>query len=1061
MKKEQLDRTILEVLRDFAADCKANGRPPLLVSFAQTYLERTGCSLKKAIAGTDDRSPKASKGVRAYLSDLPGIELFQEELSDRVRPAPSLGPVTPVAATTPQPAETPAERGAASDESATATQSSLLEEECRLELLRNSDGLPGELMKRVKKEIPQAKKFLKSLRVWAERGRGFRLEADAMVARGEDKTGFGFDSLKRDVRAHIDGILSGDRRLSAAWFMLKPFFIEPKPTEKTESSEPLSRPGAPDGKESSPYKKSDVRSGKETIDGTIAGLRKLMLKTKKKHQKEFADRIEAAKAAFPEEIDRLVALVEESKGVSRILEASRKAGAANRPLEGVLNQLKGQPFDSPRTEKAVRDEYRKGIAARLYAQRFYRENREKIMAAKQLKKQIGKTRQAPENTPAPKTTVETVPRKTRESDLRTPVFFPGVHHPNAMPYLTASKEWTVLVDETGTDFGAGAHGKTEGKMVALFVPSGTNLRDLPKAWHAVERDLEGEDGILSVADAIYSSPCGIVGIPVSALPGTSVENQWMSCVEDVLALGFRFLPVKGSTHVTVFVEQRDVTGKEGKILLSKTIESVLHRLAFAFPEKASAISATGRVIAKDEHPWNGYADLLAYLWGSPTFSFLADRFGWRGPCFLDANAAPVLRRAMDTMRTDGKPAASDWTSILSLPGAEDESSLASSFLRALGQEAQSDADVWRAYLDETVRHLDSKAIRMDLLGAQLRWLKRWEPVDAELPPRIRLMWLAAELAAANHTGRTDLHESDAFRREFDELSARLYREDCPLVAHAKLHLAVSYTNAFEFEKARDLLLPMRDWPSEGPGLRMEGRLLSSLGQHAAFLGDPVGALPLFDEAIARFRDLSEKSRLEILQTSAYAATASMDAGTPDADERLASYLWGGPFSEEKFVSEARRLAASAEPVEKYAHHILLRRLVELPADHPARAAYLEEKPRWAEPSVGHPWELIEFYRALLLPEGPERNARFESAFDLAMAEGGPTLQVIAAVIAGAVVANADAAAREAYVGLVACCAEALPALGEARLAALRGQLDPATRLDPLALARAVLPFNFR
>ena len=139
----------------------------------------------------------------------------------------------------------------------------------------------------------------------------------------------------------------------------------------------------------------------------------------------------------------------------------------------------------------------------------------------------------------------------------------------------------------------------------------------------------------------------------------------------------------------------------------------------------------------------------------------------------------------------------------------------------------------------------------------------------------------------------------------------------------------------------------------------------------------------------------------------------------------------------------------------------LRRLVELPADHPARAAYLAEKPRWSQPAVGHPWELIEFYRALLLPAGPERNARLESAYDLALAEGGPTLQVIAAVIQGAAFYDGGDVDRESYGDLVARCAEALPALGEARLAALRGQPDPATRLAPLDLARAVLPFNFR
>ena len=87
--------------------------------------------------------------------------------------------------------------------------------------------------------------------------------------------------------------------------------------------------------------------------------------------------------------------------------------------------------------------------------------------------------------------------------------------------------------------------------------------------------------------------------------------------------------------------------------------------------------------------------------------------------------------------------------------------------------------------------------------------------------------------------------------------------------------------------------------------------------------------------------------------------------------------------------------------------------------------------------------------------------RFDDAFVIATGEGGPTLQVISAVIMGSALCEGANAVGKAYEDLVSRCAENVPALGEARLAALRGQLDPATRLSPLALAKAALPFNFR
>ena len=748
-----------------------------------------------------------------------------------------------------------------------------------------------------------------------------------------------------------------------------------------------------------------------------------------------------------------------------------KAGRGGRPFAPIKEMLIAGGIRDRSAENTARKKYDNGVAAhKRYAE------------AQQLKRKIAKS-----NPSKPKGPASAVPAAAHASGVaqtsvleafdkvfnpvletketkpaKSPVLSLDNGNANILTSLAPSEEWTVLIDETGSDFSSAATGKTRGRMVALFVPKERPLADLPEKWHAVDQgQLEGPGGVLDLIQRIQTAKCGLMGLPITALPYTTRDDQWFSCLEDLFALSLRLLPLDGKTKLSLFVEQRGVaSGQTGTAMLEKTITDVLHRLARVFPERAKNIAVEGKVIRKEEHPWNGYADAAAFTWGSPTIEFVLKETGWLESCIIDRDSAALLKRALDALRSEDVPDAKDWRKLLSLAAADNEASLVSALLNALGQEAKANVEVWKTFLAEIAGHLDSKAIDMSLLARQLAWLQKWAPSDAALPPRMRLLWLSAQLATANHSGRTDLHETEAFRKEFDELCTRLYREDCPLVAHANLHLAVACTNAFEFEKARDLLLPLREWPIEGMGLRMEGRLLSSLGQYEAFLGNRTGALSLFDEAIALFKDLSEDSFGEIIQTSAYAATASMDAKTPDADERLAAYLWGGPFSEERLVAEARSLAASSEPIKKYSHHILLRRLVELSSNHPARAAYLAEKSRWAEPAVGHPWELIEFYRALLLPAGPERAARLETARDIALADGGPTLTVIAAVIRGAAFCDGGVD-REAYKNLVACCAESLPALGEARLAALRGQLDPATRLSPLDLAKAVLPFNFR
>ncbi len=76
---------------------------------------------------------------------------------------------------------------------------------------------------------------------------------------------------------------------------------------------------------------------------------------------------------------------------------------------------------------------------------------------------------------------------------------------------------------------------------------------------------------------------------------------------------------------------------------------------------------------------------------------------------------------------------------------------------------------------------------------------------------------------------------------------------------AKLHLAVSYTDEFAFEEARAQLRPLEAVAPAVMGLRYHGQLMSSLGQHAAFLGDLQTAVGYFKAAVRDFSGLSHQT----------------------------------------------------------------------------------------------------------------------------------------------------------------------------------------------------------
>jgi hypothetical protein len=245
------------------------------------------------------------------------------------------------------------------------------------------------------------------------------------------------------------------------------------------------------------------------------------------------------------------------------------------------------------------------------------------------------------------------------------------------------------------------------------------------------------------------------------------------------------------------------------------------------------------------------------------------------------------------------------------------------------------------------------------------------------------------------------------------------------------------------------------------GLSGHGKLLSTAGQHFAFLGMPDESIAKFNEALDCFARLSDETERSVNQsiTRAYLATVTMDERPSDARRALALYLLrDADAPDDALVREAGRLAT--ERVAKFQHHVLLRYIVPLPEADPLRAAYCGQMGNWCTPSLGHPWELIEFYRALLLPAGAERERRLETAYRLAVVEGGETLMVIAAVIAGAALADGLAGEWPQRLARMLEGVKDIPGLKEnGRYQALLDQ--PTAKLPPLELAAKVLPFNFR
>lgn len=681
-------------------------------------------------------------------------------------------------------------------------------------------------------------------------------------------------------------------------------------------------------------------------------------------------------------------------------------------------------------------------------------------------------------------------------------------NPHFLLNLTPSSKWTVVMDETGKDFTskAVAGGPDRGKYVAVVIPEESNLKRLSGGDHAKDAsDLRTAE----LLTALYNARpyCGILGVTLDDMAAVSEYahvNYWYNLIERTIDLCLRLVPLahEGVTQFSFLVEGRagEHSGdgvERMRGMAERALHACLYRLAKADPEREAAINAKISVefkkAAKDKDfmAFNGYADALACAWAARDhkreIAKSLSAYGLRGICLLSGSAQNIAEY-LDNVH-QGIPMSPDgWTQMIRAIVSDGPDSIPGIVLGEFGERVKTSARLWRDYLDETLRHVDSHSINLRLLGAQISWLTRFMPSDMKLPPRLELLWLTVRLAHANHSGATEA-QMKAARIDMDrfrELVGSLYEEDAPLACWATLHLAVQATDSFEFDRARKIVQEFLDIgiekqeergffakalarlagtkakkskPLANPaamGLRYYSQLLSSLGQHAAFEGDNATAAGYFRQAIDGFSRLSEDEARarETDQTTAYLATAAMDnPACRDADlaKIMRDYLGADP------ATAATQLAGSADSKLKYHHHILLRYIVSGRAPGKVVDAYRARHAKWAHADDGHPWELIEFYRALIVEDPEEKAELLRRAFDNARF-GGPTLWVIACVILNALIPLDPSAAADfrRYLDEVK---KALPALGDARIAALEDAL--ATPVAPLDLARKVLPFNFR
>ncbi|NLY14996.1 MAG: CRISPR-associated protein Csx16 [Gammaproteobacteria bacterium] len=561
-------------------------------------------------------------------------------------------------------------------------------------------------------------------------------------------------------------------------------------------------------------------------------------------------------------------------------------------------------------------------------------------------------------------------------------------HPQSLRAQKPCGQWDIYIDETGSNFSADAKTLNEsdttlGRIIALALPQSSKLQPLDSKTHAVDLS---HSKIQDLLRDITHSKCGILG---ATLKQDLLSYNWMSAVHQLMRWSLLMLPMGDDKpcRVRIHIEARPPYDSNEQLqALQDTLDSELKRL---LPERFQNLHLSLHIMNKD-HPYNGYVDVIANVWGSKDSvkRQLLARTGWRGNCLLQTSDLTRVEDIYRSINSGQEVNGYNWFELCAASLDEPEHSLLHDLLQQLGEHSRINPQLWLACLDEVRQRLNRKDFTPASLRVALGWLESYQNSNQQLPAHLLLEHYSLQLAASNHEGATGLDQIAKLLPLIKELS-----DECPEAAcQAVLRTSVRSSHLYDFKSTLPLLDEWLAYPVAVPGLLNHAKLHSTKGQLLAFQGQHQAALDSFAQALKsleRLSDPQQRSR-ESTQTSIYQAIVMQDMQHEQAASQTLQLVNQATTSSGQQATA--RLARSGS-VNRFPHYLLLRLLVNQPDLSEQRQAYLAEQSCW-QSGNGHPWMLIEAYRGWLLQQQGENDAASEllqMAVDDCMDAGQPML----------------------------------------------------------------------
>jgi len=610
--------------------------------------------------------------------------------------------------------------------------------------------------------------------------------------------------------------------------------------------------------------------------------------------------------------------------------------------------------------------------------------------------------------------------------------------------------WTVVMDETGESFDDGDRG-APGKFAAILVPDGCEL-PVFENFHASESTPTDVDAVMQ---ALLDKPVGVFGLTVAASNAKKFQRDvWIFGVLEVVHWALRLIPIGDeTTRVSFLIEQKGRDHKAQGNLVAAQAE-IRRSLADNHPLRAKRLMVEEFRFIDKREPLLAYVDAVAHTFAGRREDAKV-RLRRSGLEVALLNDASVSTRDFDRVMAADDVGGAVWRKLVRQ--GQGLHPIGKSLLERLSARCRKDTEVWRSLLGETRVALDQANRNLNLVGREVRWLAACRPVGEALEPALELVWATAELAEANHRGEVLL---DSVRR-IRLLGDQLIDEEVRLVAEAELHAAVTLTNLFDFKAAAAIIARWGGDHRRELGRRLFGRVLSTRGQHHAFLGRNAEAVRLFTLAIAEFEGMLSvaDSKRDLEQTRSYRGFALMDLKVEsglDADEEAArradyEYLTGAVKTLSR-VGDIRFELEGDGPT-PYQWHFYLRHLAILRNER--SEGDISRLPAPCDDDLWQwPWPMVQAYcasRYWLHGQHDNARERLRHATQLARSSTqGPTVRAIALALEMAAKPwgiEADEAARKAV---------------QAELPNAMARFRGVTITDDFVEnLRRLLPFNFR